>query len=186
MKTDIFTTDKKYNILYADSPWEYPESGGMKNSRGMAKQHYTTMKTADICALPVRRICTDDALCFMWATFPKIAEALEVMTAWGFTYKTAAFVWVKRNKCGSVFWGMGQYTRANAEVCLLGISRKTKAREAVKSHAVHQIIEAIPGRHSEKPPETRERIMQLTGGGSAIELFARQAADGWDCWGNEV
>nr|DAF05465.1 MAG TPA: N6 adenosine methyltransferase subunit [Caudoviricetes sp.] len=187
MKTDIFTENKKYNIIYADPPWEYSRSGGMKKGRGMAKQHYATMKTADICALPIRRICTADAICFMWATFPNIGEALKVMTAWGFTYKTAAFVWVKRNKCGSPFWGMGQYTRANAEICLLGISEKTKANAIVKSHAVHQLIEAIPGRHSEKPPETRERIIQLTGGGrSAIELFARQAVDGWDCWGNEV
>lgn len=186
MKTDIFTTDKKYGIVYCDPPWEYTRSGGMKRGRDMAKQHYATMKTADICALPIRRICTDDALCFMWATFPNIGEALKVMTAWGFTYKTAAFVWVKRNKCGSLFWGMGQYTRANAEVCLLGVSAQTKASLSVKSHGVHQILEAIPGRHSEKPAETRERILTLTGGGQAIELFARQSVPGWDCWGNEV
>lgn len=186
MKTDIFTTDKRYGIIYADPPWEYSQSGSAKNSRGMAKQHYATMKTVDICALPIRRICTDDALLFMWATFPNIAEALKVMTAWGFTYKTAAFVWVKRNKCGSLFWGMGQYTRANAEVCLLGISKKTKAHEIVKSHAVHQITEAIPGRHSEKPFEVQERIIQLIGDMPRIELFARRAVEGWDCWGNEV
>ena len=186
MKIDIFNTDRKYSVIYADPPWEYSRSCGMKRGRGMAKQHYTTMKTSDICALPIRRICTDDAICFMWTTFPNIGEALKVMTAWGFTYKTAAFVWVKRNKCGSPFWGMGQYTRANAEICLLGISEKTKASEAVKSHSVHQLIEAIPGKHSEKPPETRDKIIELMGELPRIELFARQAVDGWDCWGNEV
>lgn len=165
MVTDIFTTEKKYNVIYADPPWEYKQSGSAKNGRGMAKQHYPTMPTADICALPVRRICTDDALCFMWATFPNIGEALKVMESWGFTYKTAAFVWVKKNKCGSNFWGMGQYTRANAEICLLGISKKTKASQVIKSHAVHQIIESIVRRHSEKPPETRDKIKALTGGG---------------------
>ena len=185
MVTDIFTTEKKYNVIYADPPWEYKKSGSAKNGRGMAKQHYGTMQTADICALPVRRICTDDALCFMWATFPNIGEALKVMESWGFTYKTAAFVWVKKNKCGSNFWGMGQYTRANAEICLLGISKKTKASQVIKSHAVHQIIESIVRRHSEKPPETRDKIKALTGG-SAIELFARQTVPDWDCWGNEV
>ncbi len=164
MKIDIFSTEKKYNIIYADPPWAYKESGGIKNGRGMAKQHYGTMPTADICALPVRRICADNALCFMWATFPKIAEALKALKAWGFTYKTAAFVWVKKNKCGSNFWGMGQYTRANAEVCLLGISKGTKASKAIKSHAVHQIVESIVRKHSEKPPEIRDKIKTLTGG----------------------
>lgn len=68
----------------------------MKNSRGLAKQYYRTMKTEDICRLPVRDIATDDALCFMWATFPNIGQALAVMAAWGFQYKTAAFVWIKK------------------------------------------------------------------------------------------
>ena len=85
------------------------------------------MSTADICDLPVRNIATDEAILFMWATFPNITEAIEVMKAWGFIYKTAAFVWVKKSKkSDSLFWGMGAYTRANAEVCLLGISRKKK------------------------------------------------------------
>ena len=75
--------DKKYSVIYADPPWEYKQSGSVRNSRGMAKQHYQTMTTKDICALPVRDICTDDALLFMWATFPNIGEALKVMEAWG-------------------------------------------------------------------------------------------------------
>lgn len=79
----------------------------------------------------------------MWATFPNIAEAIKVLEAWGFVYKTAAFVWIKKNrKNGGNFWGMGAYTRANAEVCLLGVSQGLKARERVRSHRVHQVIEA--------------------------------------------
>lgn len=186
MKIDIYNTDKKYDIIYADPPWEYKQSGSEKNSRGMAKQHYQTMKTQNIAVLPIQKLCTDSAICFLWATFPNIAEALTTMKAWGFTYKTAAFVWVKKNKCGSNFWGMGQYTRANAEVCLLGVSKKTKASEQVKSHKIHQIVESIVRRHSEKPNEVRERIVQLLGDIPRIELFARQQVDGWDCWGNEV
>ena len=127
MITDIFSTDKKYDVIYADPPWEYRQSGSKINSRGMAKQHYDTMSTDDICKLPVRKICTDKAVCFMWATFPNISEALKVVEAWGFKYKTAAFVWIKKNKkSDSLFLGMGVYTRANAEVCLLGISKETK------------------------------------------------------------
>lgn len=184
---DIFATDKKYRVIYADPPWEYRQSGSKEKARGMAKQHYNTMPTADICNLPIQDIKTEDAICFMWATFPNIDQALKVMESWGFIYKTAAFVWVKTNaKSGSLFWGMGQYTRANAEVCLIGISKRTKAKEAVTSHAVHQIVIAPFTRHSRKPPEVRDRIKKLIGGGAYIELFARETATGWDCWGNEV
>lgn len=179
MIIDIFNTDKKYDVIYADPPWEYLQSGSKTNARGMAKQHYNTMSTKDISKLPVRNICTDHAICFMWATFPNIAEALKVMKAWGFEYKTAAFVWIKRNKkSNSLFWGMGAYTRANAEVCLLGISKKTKASEIVKSHAVHQVVEAKILRHSQKPGEVRTRIQLLMGQTLKIELFAREQADG--------
>ena len=137
MKIDISNTDKKYDVIYADPPWTYKQSGGVK-SRGTASKHYKTMPTTEICDLPIINICTDKTVCFMWATFPNISEAIKVLEAWGFTYKTAAFVWVKKNKVSdSLFWGMGAYTRANAEVCLLGISEKTKAKEIIKSHAVH-------------------------------------------------
>ena len=188
MKVDIFNTDNKYQIIYADPPWEYKQSGSKTNSRGMAKQHYSTMSTADICNLPVQRITTDDAVCFMWATFPNIKEALQVMSAWGFEYKTAAFVWVKTNKkSDSLFWGMGAYTRANAEICLLGISKGTKASEVVNNHGVHQIVIEKVGRHSEKPQEVRNRILLLIGEDcTRIELFARQEVPRWDCWGDEV
>ena len=187
MVVDIFNTDKKYNIIYADPPWEYRQSGSKTNSRGMAKQHYDTMTTEEICKLPISQISTANAICFMWATFPNIDQALAVMKEWGFLYKTAAFVWVKKNKkTNSNFWGMGAYTRANAEVCLLGIKKKTKATECVKSHAVNQIIEAPVERHSKKPDVVRDKIIELLGDASRIELFARQHADGWDCWGNEV
>lgn len=187
MKVDIFNTDKKYQIIYADPPWEYKQSGSAKNSRGMAKQHYDIMNTQDICSLPVKNIKTDNAICFMWATFPNIDQALEVMKAWGFIYKTAGFVWVKRNRrTTSVFWGMGAYTRANAEVCLIGTSKKTKAKELVRRHDIHQIIYEPIENHSKKPDKVREKIIDLCGDISRIELFARQKVIGWDCWGDEV
>ena len=117
--------------------------------------------------MPVRELRAEWAVCLMWATFPNLPEALKVMEAWGFTYKTAAFVWVKKNRnSGGNFWGMGAYTRANAEVCLLGVTPGAKG--IVRSHGVHQIVEAPYRGHSRKPPEVRER------------------AEGWDAWGNEV
>ena len=188
MYIDIFNTDKKYNIIYADPPWKYRQSGSKKNSRGMAKQHYKTMKTEDICNLPVENICKENAICMLWATFPNIDQALIVMSSWGFIYKTCAFVWVKKNKKSihTNFWGMGAYTRANAEIVLLGIKKKTKAKEIVKAHNVHQIIEHPVMKHSKKPKIVADKIIELFGNVKRIELFARDRKNGWDCWGNEV
>lgn len=178
---------KKYQIIYADPPWEYKLSGSRINSRGMAKQHYNTMTTDEICNLPIKDIKTENALCFLWATFPNIKEAIKVLEAWGFIYKTAAFVWVKKNKKSNTnFLGMGAYTRANAEVCLLGISKKTKAKQQVIANNVHQIIESPIQKHSKKPEIVRDKIVQLLGDVQRIELFARQKTGGWDSWGNEV
>ena len=123
----------------------------------------------------------------MWATFPNIGEALKVLEDWGFHYKTAAFVWVKKNaKSGGNYMGLGAYTRANAEVCLLGVTPGFKAGKRVCSHSVRQVIETPFEGHSKKPDEARRRIVELLGDVPRIELFARQRADGWDAWGNEI
>ncbi len=186
-EAEIPFPSKKYDIIYADPPWTYTKSGSKTNARGLAKQHYATMTVEDICELPVPEICNEGAACFLWATFPMIADALRVMGAWGFRYITAAFVWVKTYaKSGKPFWGMGQYTRANAEVLLFGISKDFKATERVKSHKVHQIVQAPYEGHSRKPDEVRRRIVELLGDVPRIELFARQRVDGWDAWGNEI
>nr|WP_326185395.1 MT-A70 family methyltransferase [uncultured Oscillibacter sp.] len=180
--------DKHYNIIYADPPWRYRQKGGPRGKRGVAAAHYDTMTTEEICALPVQKLCGGGyAVCLLWATFPNIEDALRVMRAWGFEYRTAAFVWVKKNrKSGSNFWGMGAYTRANAEVCLLGVTPGTRAGTAVRDHGVHQIVEAPFLEHSRKPAEVRERIVRLLGDVPRIELFARERVPGWDAWGNEV
>ena len=149
--------DRRYSVIYADPPWAYGQGGKGKSSHGIARQHYDTMTTAEICAMPIRSICAEDGgACFMWATFPNIAEAIKVMEAWGFTYKTAAFVWVKKNaKSSGNYMGLGAYTRANAEVCLLGVSPGFKAGERVRSHSVRQIIETPFQGHS-KSRRSRE------------------------------
>ena len=179
--------NKKYNIIYADPPWEYRQSGSKTNIRGMAKQHYQTMNTQDICNLNIQNIKNDETILFMWATFPNIDQALIVIDSWEFTYKTAGFVWVKKNtKANTNFWGMGAYTRANAEVCLLATSKNTKAKQIVKSHGVHSIVEAPIEKHSKKPAIVRDKIVELLGDVPRIELFARETAQGWDSWGNEL
>lgn len=119
----------------------------------------------------------------MWATFPQLSEALQVIKAWGFQYKTVAFVWLKQNrKSPGWFYGLGYWTRGNAEICLFA----TKGHPKRQSKAVHQfIISPIEG-HSKKPDITRDKIISLVGDLPRLELFARETPPGWDVWGNEV
>lgn len=181
MRVDIFNTDKKYNIIYADPPWSYKAWNDKGN--GTATKHYSTMSKGDIESLPVPKIADKDCVLLLWVTFPCLEEGLELIRKWGFEYKTCGFTWVKRNKVSdSWFWGCGHWTRANAEICLLA----TKGSPKRVSKSVHQICDARIMRHSQKPSEIRDRIVQLCGDLPRIELFARQYADGWDCWGNEV
>lgn len=178
--------NKKYFVIYADPPWNYRQKGAKGKKQGYAAQHYNTMTTEDICTLPVHQLAGGGCLLFMWATFPTLPDALRVMEAWGFTYKTAAFVWVKKYMCGKNFVGMGAYTRANAEICLLGVTPDFRAGTQIKSRCVQQIIEAPIQAHSVKPDETRRRIVELLGDVPRIELFARQRAPGWDAWGDQT
>ena len=172
--------EKKYKIIYADPPWAYDHKS---LNRGGAERHYRTTKNSELCEIPVSDIADDDCIMFMWATFPKLKDALELMECWGFEYKTNAFTWVKKNKIkDSWFWGMGKWTRSNAEICLLGVKGKPKRI----GKGVHSIIEHKIMEHSKKPHIVREKIIQLCGDVSRIELFAREGIDGWDCWGDEV
>lgn len=181
MKVDIFNTDKKYNIIYADPPWSYKDKANA-GKRG-AEYKYPVMNTEDICALPVENLAADDCALFLWITMPQLKEAFKVIKSWGFVYRTCAFVWVKKyKKCFKNFMGMGNWTRSNAELCLIGIKGKPKRT----SCSVRQIVESPIEKHSKKPDEVRVRIEELLGDIPRIELFARQAAKGWDCWGNEA
>ncbi len=141
------------------------------------------MDIDEIKALPIGQLAATDCALFLWITFPCLYEALDVLDAWGFTYKTVAFVWVKQNRqSDGLFWGMGYWTRANAELCILA----TRGRPRRKSAGVHQIILSHVEQHSKKPDEARDKIVALMGDLPRIELFARQKSPGWDVWGNEV
>lgn len=178
MFIDISQTTNKYDIIYADPPWSYKDQG----CSGNAKDQYQTMKLQDICNIDVNRIASKNCVLFMWATYPKIQEALQVIDAWGFTYKTIGFQWVKLNKSGNgFFFGLGRWTRGNTECCLIATKGKPKRIDA----GVTQLIFSPLRKHSQKLDETRDRIVQLMGDLPRIELFARSHADGWHCWGNE-
>ncbi len=170
---------KKYKVIYADPPWQYAQ----KNVNGAARKHYSTMTVADICALPVAELADKDCALFLWATFPQLKEAFRVIEAWGFTYKTLAFLWLKQNrKADSWFYGMGFWTRSNAEVCLLA----TRGHPKRQCAGIHQFVISHIEEHSRKPQEVREKIVMLMGDVPRVELFARQKTPGWDVWGNEV
>lgn len=170
---------KKYNVIYADPPWRYEQN----RMRGAAEKHYLTMNIDELCSLPVSAISQKNSILFLWTTFPQLQEAFRVIKAWGFKYKTVAFVWLKLNQGGQVwFFGLGFWTRGNAEICLLA----TKGKPKRISNRVHQLIISPLRKHSQKPDEAREKIIQLVGDLPRIELFARQKIEGWDVWGNEV
>lgn len=173
---------KKYKVIYADPPWAY-QVWSKKGQGRSAEKHYSTMSLADIKALPIKELADKDCALFMWFTFPLLHEAISVLEAWGFTYKSVAFVWVKQNKkAPTLFWGMGYWTRANAEICIIA----TKGSPKRHSCGVHQIIMSPVEEHSKKPDEARNRIVELLGDVPRIELFARQSTPGWDVWGNEA
>jgi len=186
--------NKKYNIIYADPAWSY-RTWNAKGGHKSASAHYKTMDIEDIKNLPVETICEKDCVLFIWVTFPNLVEGIETLKSWGFTYKTCGFVWVKTNKNFSVnqtsflpqdsfdsFYGLGYWTRANSEICLIG----TKGKIRRKSNKVHQLIYDPIREHSRKPDCTRTKIVKLMGDLPRIELFARQKHEGWDAWGNEV
>jgi N6-adenosine-specific RNA methylase IME4 len=178
---DLAANGKRFGVILADPAWQFNLLDYCKPS-SLRAVHYDRVDIAQIKALPVASLAAEDSALFLWAVMPNLAAALEIIESWGFTYKTAAFVWVKKNKKNDdLFMGMGSYTRANAELCLIATKGNPK-----RLHAdVHQIIMAPVGEHSVKPEEVRHRIERLYRG-PYLELYARQAVPGWTCWGNEL
>lgn len=173
--------DKKYQIIYADPPWSYRDKA-MAGNRGACCK-YKTQGSDWLNSLPVSEITDDDCVLFLWVTMPKLNECFSLIERWGFKYKTVAFTWVKKNKkSDSWFWGMGRWTRANAELCLIATKGKPKRLSA----KVHSVIDTPIERHSKKPDITRYKIVELVGDLSRIELFAREKTVGWDVWGDEI
>ncbi len=173
---------KKYPIIYADPPWHYRNYADDTASRWVGNQ-YPVMSVGDIGQLPVESLTDDNCCLFLWTTAPCLQEALQVVKAWGFAYKTKAFCWVKQNKSSlGLFTGMGYWTRSNTEDCWLCTKGHPKRLDA----SVHQVILSPVQGHSRKPSIVRERIVQLCGDIPRIELFARQRVEGWDCLGFDV
>lgn len=171
---------KKYNLIYADPPWQYNDKG----CDGAAEKQYPTMPLKDICALPIKEQIEKDAILFLWATAPLLPEAFEVIKSWGFKYTTLGFVWLKIYPTKKEFVkGLGHYTRGNAELILIGIKGKPK----IINHSISQIYESPRREHSRKPDELKEIISALVPPYyKKLEMFARTKHEDWDVWGNET
>ena len=176
----LAVTGKRFPVIYADPPWPFTRWSELANCQ--PTDHYGTCTVDEIKQLPVAPLAADDAVLLLWATMPNLPAAFEVIAAWGFTYSTCGFVWVKQNPSGEgLHTGMGYHTRSNAELCLLA-TKGTPQRLAID---VHQVVLAPVGEHSAKPEEVQRRIERLLGG-PYLELYGRKPVLAWTVWGNEI
>lgn len=162
-----------HGAILADPPWSFTAYGTGGTDRS-AERHYPTMTQAELETLPVGDLAKRDCALFLWTVSNRLVDAISLMGAWGFEYRTTAFVWVKPKM------GMGYWTRKEAELCLLGLKGSPRRLNA----DVREVINAPVGRHSEKPAEVRRRIERLVAG-PYVELFAREMHMGWNRWGND-
>lgn len=170
----------KFKLILADPPWSYDKKVG----QGIADDVYDTMPLQAIKDLPIGELAEENSVLLLWATFPMLQEAFEVLKAWGFTYKTVAFNWIKQNCDGTPFFGIGHYTKSNAEICLLAVKGKGLP---VLDNRISQIVMSQRQEHSRKPARIYRLIERLYGQeATRIELFARERRIGWEAWGNEV
>ena len=171
-----------FEIIYADPCWNYAgrSQHGNVQANASALDHYNTMTTEYLKRLSVPSICARNCLLFMWTSSPHLEQALSLMKAWGFDYKTIAFVWYKEKT------NPGYYTMSQCEICLVGKKKGGKIPGPRGARNVRQFLSEMRGEHSAKPAEIRKRIEQMFPEQKKIELFARQKMEGWDVWGNEV
>lgn len=182
-------SNSTFSVIYADPPWTF-RTWSNKGKGRSAENHYNCLSLKDIMELPIEGIAADDCALFLWATDPLLPQALDLIERWGFTYKTIAFVWAKLNKnapatlwtASDFFTGMGYWSRANSELCLLG----TKGKPQRQSASVRRLVVAPRREHSRKPDEVADRIVQLMGDVPRVELFARTSRPGWSVWGDET
>lgn len=164
----------KYRVIYADPPWQY---GDERSGFGGATDHYNTMTMEDLKAMPVASLAEDNAVLFLWGTAPLLPEAVELIEAWGFKYKTN-IIWDK------VRANLGNYTSVRHEHLFIATKGSGVPDNTTRVDSV-QVVERV-GRHSEKPEEFRNIIDTLYTYGNKLEMFARKQVDGWEVFGNEL
>jgi N6-adenosine-specific RNA methylase IME4 len=202
--TELVTLAGRYKLIYLDPAWNY---WGDSDKDQAAGKHYNTMTYEELVKLPVRSLIDDPGVIFMWATGPKMDEAVDLIRAWDFYYRGIGYLWIKTTKDGRVISGQGvrpSFVKPTTELVLVGSTEPKEAEETaemviigstqakgrtlpLKTEKQSQLIFAPrPPKHSEKPSEARERIEELFGNVPRIELFARRKHQGWDSWGLEA
>ena len=173
---------KAFDIIYADPPWDYKgqlqHAGPGSGDSGGAIRHYSTVTLEDLKQLPIWKIAAQDCLLFMWATNPHLDQAIDLGKSWGFSWATVAFVWDKQKT------NPGFYTLSQCELCLVFKMGKIPRPRGARN--IRQLISAKRGEHSQKPLQVRDCIEQMFPSQSKIELFAREAIEGWVTWGLEA
>lgn len=184
--------DKKYQVIYADPPWDY--GGKMQYDKTTIKDEnvgfekkifissasfkYPTVKLKQLKELDVKSIAAEDCILFMWTTGPQMANSIELGKAWGFEYKTVAFVWDK------MVHNPGRYTLSQTEFVLA--FKKGKFPQPRGARNIRQMVTVHRGEHSVKPIEVIDGITKMFPEQEKIELFARNNYVGWDNWGLEI
>ncbi len=183
---------KKFDVIYADPPWDYNgkmqfDKSGLTSENGDLSKNvfissatfkYPTVKTAELKKMPILDIASDDCLLFMWATSPHLAQAMDLGKAWGFDYKTVAFVWDKKSH------NPGQYTLSGTELCL--VFKRGRIPKPRGTRNERQLVQSPRREHSQKPDEVIEAITRMFPTQKKIELFARRPFKGWECWGLDM
>ena len=165
---------ERYPVIYADPPWRYEHIE--TESRAIENQ-YPTMALDEIKALDLDAVALDDCVLFMWATSPKLAEAFEVLNAWGFEYRTCA-VWDKQKI------GMGYYFRQQHELLLVAV--RGQPLTPAPANRPSSVLSFPRGEHSAKPVEVYELIEAMYPELPKLEMFCRSPRDGWGAWGNQA
>lgn len=169
----------RYGLIMADPPWLF----SLRSAKGEKKSpqaQYSCMPIDQIAALPVGNLAARDCVLWLWATNPMLPQAIGILRAWGFTFKTAGR-WSKKTKNGKQFFGTGYLLRSAGEPFLIGTMGKSRTGQGVRS-----VIEGVAREHSRKPDEAFEAAEKLVPNVERIELFSREARPGWDAFGDEV
>ena len=184
--------NKRFDVIYADQPWHYngklqfDKSSKSKENIDFSRKifissatfKYPTLKTQELMEIPVHKIAKDDCLLFMWTSNPHLAQAVELGKAWGFEYKTVAFIWDKMNH------NPGQYTLSNCELCL--VFKRGRIPKPRGARNIQQLVRSPRKEHSEKPVEVIRAIAKMFPNQERIELFARRKTKGWSAWGLDM
>lgn len=185
---DFLALPCRYKLIYVDPAWEYY---GDPDKPQAAGKHYNTMTLDEMVELPVRQLIDGKGVVFMWATGPKLADAIDLLRAWGFHYRCIAYVWIKTTKDGKIIEGQGvrpSFVKQLDEVVIVGSTEPRGRTLPILTESQGQNIFAPRpnDEHSRKPEEARWRIDELYGDIPKIELFARCHYPGWDAWGLEA